>query len=36
MNNFPLTLSAIGCGVVFMGANAFIGDAPNFMVRSIA
>jgi Na+/H+ antiporter NhaD/arsenite permease-like protein len=36
MNAFPQTLSAIGCGAVFMGANAYIGDAPNLMARSIA
>lgn len=32
----PLTLAAISCGSVFMGANSYIGNAPNFMVRSIA
>jgi Na+/H+ antiporter NhaD/arsenite permease-like protein len=36
MTNFPLTLTAISCGAVFMGANSYIGNAPNFMVRSIA
>lgn len=30
------TLMAISCGAVFMGANTYIGNAPNFMVRSIA
>ena len=30
------TLAAISCGAVFMGANTYIGNAPNFMVRSIA
>jgi Na+/H+ antiporter NhaD/arsenite permease-like protein len=30
------TLLAISCGAVFMGANTYIGNAPNFMVRSIA
>lgn len=30
------TLLAISCGAVFMGANSYIGNAPNFMVRSIA
>lgn len=30
------TLSAISAGAVFMGANTYIGNAPNFMVRSIA
>lgn len=30
------TLAAISAGAVFMGANSYIGNAPNFMVRSIA
>jgi Na+/H+ antiporter NhaD/arsenite permease-like protein len=30
------TLIAISCGAVFMGANTYIGNAPNFMVKSIA
>ena len=29
-------LAAISCGAVFMGANTYIGNGPNFMVRSIA
>ncbi|MFH1144065.1 MAG: sodium:proton antiporter, partial [Candidatus Eisenbacteria bacterium] len=29
-------LKAIAAGAVFMGANTYIGNAPNFMVRSIA
>jgi Na+/H+ antiporter NhaD/arsenite permease-like protein len=29
-------LAAIATGAVFMGANTYIGNAPNFMVRSIA
>ena len=29
-------LAAISCGAVFMGAITYIGNAPNFMVRSIA
>jgi Na+/H+ antiporter NhaD/arsenite permease-like protein len=29
-------LQAISAGAVFMGANTYIGNAPNFMVRSIA
>ncbi|MDR3296316.1 MAG: sodium:proton antiporter [Clostridiales Family XIII bacterium] len=29
-------LMAISAGAVFMGANTYIGNAPNFMVRSIA
>ena len=30
------TLMAISAGSVFMGANSYIGNAPNFMVKSIA
>ena len=30
------TLLAISCGAVFMGAMTYIGNAPNFMVKSIA
>ncbi|MGB2932915.1 MAG: sodium:proton antiporter, partial [Methyloceanibacter sp.] len=29
------TLSAISAGAVFMGAITYIGNAPNFMVKSI-
>jgi len=29
-------LAAISTGAVFMGANTYIGNAPNFMVRAIA
>ena len=29
-------LAAISAGAVFMGANTYIGNGPNFMVRSIA
>ena len=29
-------LAAISTGAVFMGANSYIGNAPNFMVKSIA
>ena len=29
-------LSAVSCGAVFMGANTYIGNAPNFMVKSIS
>lgn len=36
MNDFPAVLLAISAGAVFMGANTYIGNAPNFMVRSIA
>lgn len=32
----PHMLLAVSCGAVFMGANTYIGNAPNFMVRSIA
>jgi Na+/H+ antiporter NhaD/arsenite permease-like protein len=32
----PILLMAVSCGAVFMGANTYIGNAPNFMVRSIA
>jgi len=35
MEQIP-TLMAISAGAVFMGANTYIGNAPNFMVRSIA
>lgn len=31
-----LMLEAISAGAVFMGANTYIGNAPNFMVKSIA
>ena len=34
-NGFPY-LEAISAGAVFMGANSYIGNAPNFMVKSIA
>ena len=29
-------LMAVSAGAVFMGANTYIGNAPNFMVKSIA
>ena len=29
------TLAAISCGAVFMGANTYIGNAPNFMVKAV-
>ncbi len=29
-------LAAISCGAVFMGANTYIGNGPNFMVKTIA
>ena len=31
-----MTLAAISAGAVFMGANTYIGNAPNFMVYAIA
>lgn len=37
LGTIPLkVLMAISCGAVFMGANTYIGNAPNFMVKSIA
>jgi Na+/H+ antiporter NhaD/arsenite permease-like protein len=30
------TLAAISAGAVYMGANTYIGNAPNFMVKAIA
>jgi len=37
LGNIPATmLMAISCGSVFMGANTYIGNAPNFMVKSIS
>lgn len=36
MTDMATTLIAISAGAVFMGANTYIGNAPNFMVRSIA
>jgi len=32
----PLILKAISAGAVFMGANSYIGNGPNFMVKRIA
>jgi Na+/H+ antiporter NhaD/arsenite permease-like protein len=32
----PQLLAAISCGAVFMGANTYIGNGPNFMVKAIA
>src|SRR5260364_287240 len=29
-------LAALSAGAVFMGANTYIGNAPNFMVKAIA
>lgn len=36
MTTGALTLAAISAGAVFMGANTYIGNAPNFMVYAIA
>ena len=36
MSNESMTLIAISAGAVFMGALSYIGNAPNFMVKSIA
>ena len=36
MTDLYYTLLAISAGAVFMGANTYIGNAPNFMVKSIA
>ena len=36
MGPMASTLLAISAGAVFMGANTYIGNAPNFMVRAIA
>ena len=35
-SQFVLYLKAVSAGAVFFGANTYIGNAPNFMVRSIA
>jgi len=36
MTRLAATLAAISCGAVFMGANSYIGNAPNLMVKAIA
>jgi Na+/H+ antiporter NhaD/arsenite permease-like protein len=36
MTTLAPTLTAISAGAVFMGANSYIGNAPNFMVKAIA
>ena len=36
MGPMARTLLAVSVGSVFMGANTYIGNAPNFMVRAIA
>ena len=35
MTTLAPTLAAISAGSVFMGANSYIGNAPNFMVKAI-
>ncbi|WP_174873826.1 sodium:proton antiporter [Vogesella oryzae] len=36
MGHGATTLLAVSAGAVFMGANSYIGNAPNFMVKAIA
>jgi Na+/H+ antiporter NhaD/arsenite permease-like protein len=36
MTSMASTLAAVSLGAVFMGANTYIGNAPNFMVYAIA
>ncbi|KPU96531.1 sodium:proton antiporter [Variovorax paradoxus] len=36
MTTYATTLAAISAGAVFMGANTYIGNAPNLMVKAIA
>ena len=36
MTTLAETLAAFSCGAVFMGANSYIGNAPNMMVKAIA
>lgn len=36
MTSMAPTLAAISAGAVFMGANSYIGNAPNMMVKAIA
>jgi Na+/H+ antiporter NhaD/arsenite permease-like protein len=36
MQQNATTLAAISAGAVFMGANTYIGNAPNLMIKSIA
>lgn len=36
MTTLAPTLVAISAGSVFMGANTYIGNAPNLMVKAIA
>jgi len=36
MENESLTLVAMSAGAVFMGANSYIGNAPNLMIKAVA
>ncbi|MBW8717567.1 MAG: sodium:proton antiporter [Variovorax paradoxus] len=36
MTTYATTLAAVSAGSVFMGANSYIGNAPNLMVKAIA
>ena len=36
MTTLATTLAAVSAGSVFMGANTYLGNAPNFMVKAIA
>ncbi len=36
MTTYASTLAAVSAGAVFMGANTYIGNAPNLMVKAIA
>jgi Na+/H+ antiporter NhaD/arsenite permease-like protein len=36
MGKMAVTLAAISTGAVYMGANTYVGNAPNFMVYAIA
>jgi Na+/H+ antiporter NhaD/arsenite permease-like protein len=36
MGPMASTLMAVSAGAVFMGANTYIGNAPNFMVKAVA
>jgi Na+/H+ antiporter NhaD/arsenite permease-like protein len=35
-SQYPVYLQAISVACVFFGANTYIGNGPNFMVKSIA
>jgi Na+/H+ antiporter NhaD/arsenite permease-like protein len=36
MTTLATTLAAVSAGAVFMGANSYIGNAPNMMVKAVA